>query len=45
MKSLGVAEQDYVLFKLDIDTPATEQTIIAVLAQQPNLAALIDDVL
>ena len=29
--------------KLDIDTPAIEQTIIAVLAQRPDLAALIDE--
>ena len=34
---------DFVVVKLDIDTPAIEQTIIAVLAQRPDLAALIDE--
>ena len=35
--------EDFVVVKLDIDTPAIEQTIIAVLAQRPDLAALIDE--
>jgi len=29
--------------KLDIDTPAIEQTIIATITQRPDLAALIDE--
>ena len=35
--------EDFVVVKLDIDTPAIEQTIIAVLTQRPDLAALIDE--
>ena len=35
--------EDFVVVKLDIDTPAIEQTIIAVLSQRPDLAALIDE--
>ena len=43
MLAFACKPEDFVVVKLDIDTPATEQTIIAVLAQQPNLAALIDE--
>ena len=35
--------EDFVVVKLDIDTPAIEQTIVAVLTQRPELAALIDE--
>ena len=35
--------EDFVVVKLDIDTPAIEQTIIAVLSQRPDLAALVDE--
>eukprot|EP00964_Phaeocystis_antarctica_P082243 scaffold51567_cov64-Phaeocystis_antarctica.AAC.1 len=35
--------EDFVVVKLDIDTPAIEQTIVAVLAQRPDLTALIDE--
>jgi hypothetical protein len=35
--------EDFVAVKLDIDTPAIEQTIIGTLTQRPDLAALIDE--
>ena len=38
-----VTRGDFVVVKLDIDTPAVEQTIIGALAQRPDLAGLIDE--
>jgi hypothetical protein len=35
--------EDFVAVKLDIDTPAIEQTVIGTLTQRPDLAALIDE--
>tara|TARA_B100000780_G_scaffold253311_1_gene200866 strand:- start:101 stop:457 length:357 start_codon:yes stop_codon:yes gene_type:complete len=43
MLAVACKPEDFVVVKLDIDTPAIEQTIIAVLAQRPDLAALIDE--
>ena len=35
--------EDFVAVKLDIDTPAIEQTIVSVLTHRPDLASLIDE--
>ena len=43
MLAFACKPEGFVVVKLDIDTPAIEQTIIAVLAQRPDLAALIDE--
>ena len=43
MLAVACKPEDFVVVKLDIDTPAIEQTIIAVLTQRPDLAALIDE--
>ena len=43
MLQLEANPDDFVVVKLDIDTPAIEQTIIATITQRPDLAALIDE--
>ena len=43
MLAVACKPEDFVVVKLDIDTPAIEQTIVAVLTQRPELAALIDE--
>jgi hypothetical protein len=43
MLKMVAKPDDFVVVKLDIDTPAIEQTIIATLTQRPDLAALIDE--
>jgi hypothetical protein len=40
---LVATPDDWVVVKLDIDTPAVEQTIVAVLAELPAIAALVDE--
>lgn len=43
MLKAEVTHDDFVVVKLDIDTPAIEQTIIGALTQRPDLASLIDE--
>ena len=43
MLKMVAKPDDFVVVKLDIDTPAIEQTIIATITQRPDLAALIDE--
>lgn len=43
MLKAEVTQDDFVAVKLDIDTPAIEQTIIGALTQRPDLASLIDE--
>jgi hypothetical protein len=43
MLKIVAKPDDFVVVKLDIDTPAIEQTIIGTITQQPDLAALIDE--
>lgn len=43
MLKAEVTHDDFVVVKLDIDTPAIEHTIIGALTQRPDLASLIDE--
>lgn len=43
MLEAEVVHTDYVILKLDIDTPVIEQTIIETLTRRPSLASLIDE--
>lgn len=42
LRALATAD-DYVVFKLDIDTPRIERQIVEQLLASPELAALVDD--